>query len=452
MVPPPTLNRLVIACCGMELCWLGAWANFLMGSSAQIPFPLARAGGAFVMALFLASFFRMKYYRRIWVLLGHFAAAGLMIGVAAYPGSEWSAPGSAFHWYQKSLMAFLVGFFWYRGARLSVRPLSHISLCHQFDMGISLLFALVLIKLLLERQMGITLPETLTVYGISGYFFFGLTAIFLSRNPPVQEKAFLEGFRVYGILLGGGMALTISGLALVFIFLPWMTSFADSGYQVLKQVALPLSPYLIAFLKYILSPPNPSGNAGSPADPPLLTESVTRLGQDQAEWVMPFVITPLLGLLFLLFAGMICYFGYRIFQWLMLKNSLESPPPAWLFSGMFHRLVVWFNGVKASVLCLAGKMDTAEKGFVRLVSWGRKSRMPRLQNQTPSEYASQLVQAFRPLENEIRTIVQGFQGEAYGEVPLDQTQLAQMAAALKKLHSPLFWGLRLKIFWKTFWI
>lgn len=452
MMSPPTRKRLVVACCGMELCWLGGWANFLMGSSAQIPFPLARAGGAFVMALFLTHFFRMKNFRRIWRVMGHLLGMGLMVWAAAYPGSEWSAPGSALYWYQKSLMAFLVGFFWYRGARLSAGPFSHISLCNQFDLGISLLFALVLIKLLIERQMNITLPETTTAYGIGGYFFFGLTAIFLSRNPPAREKAFLEGFRLYGLLLGGGLALTIGGIALVFVFLPWMTSFADSGYQVLQQVVLPLSPYLIAFLKYLLSPPNPLGKAGSHAEHPLLPESGNRLGQDQTEWVMPFVITPLLGLLLLLLAGMICYFGYRLFQWLMLKNSLESPPAAWLFSGMFHWLVVGFNGVKAYVLWLAGKADTAEKGFVRLVSWGRKSRMPRLLNQTPSEYGTRLAQAFSPLENEIRTIVEGFQGEAYGEVPLDQAQLDQMAAALRKLHSPLFWGLRLKTFWKTFWI
>ena len=118
---------------------------------------------------------------------------------------------------------------------------------------------------------------------------------------------------------------------------------------------------------------------------------------------------------------------------------------------LFSRLICWliflFNSFKIAFLAFTEKIEDAEKGFVKLTSWGRKSGMPKLQNETPVEYAKRLQQQFVPLENEIRTIVHAFHLEIYGEVRLDQTKISQMVKALKTIHSPSFWSMRIKSFW-----
>ena len=261
---PPAPKRLLSTCCGMDLCWLCAWANFLAVSTTQIRFPLATSCAAFFIAFFFTRFCMTTRYRIIWLILGHMAGLGLMISAALFAGTGWRVPATLYHWYEMSLIAAMVCLFWYKGAKLPHRQMSYPSICNYFDLGISLLFTLLIIKLLLQIKAGIQVPESFTLYSIGAYFLFGLTAIFFSHTPTTGERYYLQGFRVYGGLISGAIILLLCIMAIAFALLPFMTSFAESGYSVLKQTAGPLSPYLVAMLRFIFSIRKSSVGNGNP--------------------------------------------------------------------------------------------------------------------------------------------------------------------------------------------
>ena len=202
-------KRLLSACCGMELCWLCAWANFLAVSTTQVQFPLATSCAAFFPGIIFHPFFYDNPPSHHMAYPGHLSGLGLMISAALFSGTGWRVPVTPYHWYETSLMAAMVGLFWYKGAKLPRRQLSYPSVCNHFDLGISLLFALLIIKLLLQIKAGIQVSESFTLYSMGGYFLFGLTAIFFSHIPTRRERHYLKGFRIYGALISGTIILLL---------------------------------------------------------------------------------------------------------------------------------------------------------------------------------------------------------------------------------------------------
>jgi cytochrome b561 len=434
----------------MELCWLCAWANFLAVSTTQIRFPLAPSCAAFFMAFFSTRFFMTKSYRLIWVILGHMSGLGLMIWAALFAGTGWRVPVTLYHWYEMSLIAAMVCLFWYKGAKLLHRQMSYPSICNHFDLGISLLFALLIIKLLLQIKAGIQVPESFTLYSIGGYFLFGLAAIFFSHTPTTRDRHYLQGFRVYGGLISGAIVLLLCTMAIAFVLLPFMTSFAESGYSVMKQTAGPLSPYLIAILRFIFSPRTSSVGNGNPQQHQPLPSPDTPIAPGHMGWIDFFAYYSILLIVILLGVVMIGFMAYMIFKFLMSKHpaAVVNKKETKLFFRLIHWLVAVFNSFRLAILALTETVEDAKKGFTRLVSWGRKSGMPRLINETPAEYAARLGQQFIPLEDEINTIVHAFHLETYGEMSLEKARIHEVIAALKTIHRPCFWPLRIKSFWK----
>jgi hypothetical protein len=445
-----THKRLVFACCGMELCWLCAWANFLAVSTTQIVFPLIRFCAAFFVALFLSYSFRAKSYRMVWLVLGHILGLGLMISTALSAGFTWKFPGTFYQGYQMTLMAAIVCLFWYKGIKLSLRQMSYETTCNYFDLGISLLFLLLIVKMLIYIKAGVLISESFTLYIMGVYFFFGLAALFLSQNTTQKKRRYLKGFRMYGGLISAFVVLLVCGMGMVFVLLPYMTSFAESGYVVLKQATGSLSPYLIAILRFIFSPRNHPGRAQLSQQNQNMPDPDIPLAVGQPGWAEHLLLYSIFSIFFLILVVMIGYILYKLFKFLMSKqpSSTIGKEKNKLFSWLIGWLVFLLNYFKTALLALNEKIEDAQKGFIKLVSWGRKSGMPKLYNETPAEYAKRLEQNFVPLENEIRIIVQAFHLETYGEMRLDQTKIFQVVKALKTIHSPSFWLLRIKSFWK----
>ncbi len=443
-------KRLAASCCGMDLCWLCAWANFLAVSTTQITFPMGRACAAFFMAVFMSYFFRARRYRRIWSVLGHALGLGLMIWAAVSEDIGQNLPFTFLQWYQMTLIAAMVGLFWYKGTKLSSRQMSYHTICNYFDLGISLLFSLLIIKMLIQIKGGIIIQESFTLYLMGGYFFFGLIALFFSQDTTIREKQYIKGFRVYGVLISVIIALLFCGIAMVFILLPFMISFAESGYDVLKQAAGPLSPYLIAVLRFLFAPRKNSADIGIIQQNPDITGPHIPQTLGYTNWADHLFFSAFMAILFLICVFMTGYIAYKIFKFLMSKQSLQprDKEEAMFFLLLIRWLVLLFNSFKTSIQDLFGKVEDAKKGFIKLISWGRKSGMIKLHIETPSEYAQRLQHQFAPLENEIKTILHAFHLETYGEMPLDKTDISQMAKALKTMHSPLFWPLRIKTLWR----
>ncbi len=439
---------LLISFFSMELFWLFAWADFLMTSTAGLVIPFIPFLTAYFLSFSLAGSFRKKGLRLIWVILGH----AFMLSVAA-AFAVWRATGRVFppgadifQWYRFFLTGAVTGLFWYKGTKLCFRQMSYKMVCNYFDLGLALFFTLLLIKLLVFYQSGVRLAEAFFLYLLVGFFFTGLAAIFFSNISTTHKKHYIEGFRGVGVMISFTMVFLLCSLGLVYVLMPVMTSMAESGYTVLKQVSGPLGPYLVSVLRFILVAPKSRGKGASTHQGQGI-EALHDTGMTgEAGWFSELLFWPLLVLIVSAGLILVAILIFRVFR-LLMQKPLPGPgvvKTRSLWSGFRRFLGVLLNYPGKLIFIFFSKIETAQKGFSRLMAWGRKSGVKRHLTETPMEYAKRLQDIFLPLENEILTIVHAFHLETYGEIKLTGLEISRMKKALKKIHSPSFWFMRLK--------
>lgn len=439
---------------GMELFWLFAWSGFLMGSTARLSLPFIPLAAGYFLAFALASGFRRKRLRLIWGILGHgiafSALAALVLETAT--GRVLPSGPDVFQWYQSLLTLALAGLFWYKGTKLCFRVMSYKMVCNYFDLGLSLFFGLLLVKLLVYYQSGIRLPDGGLLYLMTGFFFIGLAAIFLSNAPTTRKRHYMEGFRGIGVMVSFSVAFLLCGLGLVFVFLPLMTSMAESGYTVLKGVSGSLGPYLIHILRFILLVPKPRGAAEAPPPADQGAQDPHNMGMTgEAGWFSDLVFY---GILLVVAAVALVLIGtliLRLLRFLLQKPPAgpapESRPSLWsLLRGFLEAAVRFFRRFFS---LFSGRINTAQTGFARLTAWGRKSGVKRRNTETPGEYARRLQALFPALETEILAILHAFHLETYGEMVLPGPELGRVIRAIKKIRSPSFWKMRVKVFFRN---
>jgi len=440
-------KRLLAACCGMDLCWLCAWANFMTGTTTAIQFPLGGALAAFFLALGITRFYTIKNYRRIWPVLVHICCLYFLCRGLIFYLFDDLPPHTNYQWYQLVVVILLIGLFWYKGTRLANRAGTYESICNHFDLGISLLFLLTFIQFILELKVGIVSENPFTFQCIGVFFLFGLIALVFSYNQMGGKKKYLNGFRTYGILLSTTIILLLVSMGSFLLFGPLMTSIAESGYTGVKTMTGFIGPYINTFLIILLkgrgflarNPAAVQGQEGSG-----LTQTF-QAGLDDS----PIII----GILILLAAITLCLFFYLIYRLiylhflrLFLKSNGEVEPRAepGIWFRLLNRLIYLFHRVIGLIKSFTQNIDTANQGFVKLVKWGKRSGAERKFNETPIEYAGRLQKKFQSLEKEINTIIFAFEREVYGEITMETRKLQHVSRAVKTINSPVFWMLRIK--------
>lgn len=436
---------------GMELFWLFAWSGFLMESTARLSLPFIPLAAGYFLAFALASGFQQKRLRLIWGVLGHGAAFSVLSALALHwaTGRVFPSGPDVFQWYQSLLTLALAGLFWYKGTKLCFRVMSYKMVCNYFDLGLALFFGLLMIKLLVFYQSGVRLPDGGLLYLMTGFFFIGLTAIFLSNAPTTRKRHYMEGFRGIGVMISFCVIFLLCGLGLVFVFLPLMTSMAESGYTVLKGVSGSLGPYLIHILRFILLVPKPRGAAEAPPPTDQGAQDPHNMGMTgEAGWFSDLIFY---GILLVVAAVALVLIGnliLRLLRFLLQKPPAgpapESRPSLWFTLRGFLEAAV--RSFRRFFSLFSGRINTAQTGFARLTAWGRKSGVKRRSTETPGEYAQRLQVLFPPLETEILAILHAFHLETYGEMVLPGPELGRVIRAVKKIRSPSFWRMRIKVF------
>jgi len=244
-------KRVLAACCGMDLCWLYAWASFMAVATTTIRFPLWAGFIAFFGALGTRSLFMIKRTRLIWHVLAHACGAGLLLRSSLYHVFGTISPQTIYQWYQVLFVVLAIGIFWYKGARLAGRALGYRVVCNHFDLGVSLLFAITCIKLFVELKAGIVFEESFTFNCIWAFFLFGLTALFLSFNETGKRGSFLKGFRTYGLLISVTTVLILVCIGSFLIFRSFMTRVAESGYTALVTASDVVNPYIKSLILFL---------------------------------------------------------------------------------------------------------------------------------------------------------------------------------------------------------
>jgi Domain of unknown function (DUF4129) len=446
---------------GMELSWLYAWATFLMTSIVHRPFPLPEAIAAFLLAAALTLVVRGMGLRVISVLglqlLGLLLAASRIVytfNYRAYPyfGKAWlveflGRTRDPLEWLILVIILIFALLFWLGGVTLARRSTAYFTICGRFDLGVAAFFCLLLAKFLLLVRGGIEVKDPAPVLLLFPFFIFSLLAIGLARNSSSARKDFLAGYRGVGVLASFTVLVLAFGAGLVLLFMPYLSAAAEVGYGVLASAAGPLGPVLVRVLRFLLLGARVREDASS--SPPggheakFIPSGESSWWSDLVERVLGWGFLSLVVLMGLILCAVSAWY---LLRWLSSRTSKEERKHIHWQLALLWTQRLWAAlgvGLQRAVQRLKGYGDAVQL-YRALLKWGRRSGLPHLLSETPAEYGSRLRKQFPHLIGEIGGIIEAFNLAVYGEVALDDEQMALAKLSWRRLRSPRYWPARLK--------
>ncbi len=447
---------LFLAHSGMELCWLYACVAFLLSAIAQRPFPLPAALATFFLAAALNRVLQGMGLRVISILglqtTGFLLTASRIVyslDYQAYPyfGKEWIAEflgqtREFQEWLVLVIILIFVLVFWLAGVAFARRSPAYLSICTRFDYGVTAFFCIFISQSLLLVKGGIAVRNPAPVLLLFPFFAFSLLAIGLARNRDSAQRNFLGGYKGVGMLLSFTAMFLALGAGLVLFFMTYLSAAAEAGYGVLKSVAGPLLPVLERVLLFLFGQ-LPEQNSFFPktirGEPPSIPPGETSAWSQNLAWVL-FGFVLLIGLIF-------CVLGiWHLLRWLISRTSKEERKPIHWQLMLLWAQRLWTTivlGFKWAAQKLKGYRDPVQL-YRAFLKWGRRSGLPHLLSETPGEYGSRLKKQFPSLTEDIGRIVEAFNLVVYGEVNLDDGQVALVRLSWKRLRSARNWPARLK--------
>jgi hypothetical protein len=270
-------------------------------------------------------------------------------------------------------------------------------------------------------------------------------AIGLVKNRSIDPKDFLPGYQGIGVILSFAVVILLFGTGLVFLFLPYLTLAAETGYSILKTVSRPIGSLLLIILRFIFG-----GNFTLSEKPPVKKkEIIEAVSQGEHRWwvellgkILAWGVWILLGAVFLFLLIVALYYFY---QWLLSRTPIdqEKPSPRRLMALWVERLRLFLHSCWRWLVRKMKGYRGAIQLYTALRSWGRRSALRHIPSETPTEYGLRLKHRFPIVGGEIGSIVEAFNQQVYGEIILTDHQLSVAQSAWRKLRSPVHWPLRL---------
>ncbi|MCD6265339.1 MAG: DUF4129 domain-containing protein [Deltaproteobacteria bacterium] len=454
-------SLLFLAVAGMELSWLYAWATFIIASILHRPFPLPEAIGTFALAALLTLVVRGSGWRVILILglqvFGLLLATSRIVHVFFYESNpffdQWwllacfRQPKDPLQWFILVIILFFALLFWVGGVTLARRSAAYLTVCTRFDLGVTAFFCLLLAKFLLLVKGGIDIQDSTPELLLFPFFIFSLLAIGMARNQSSAQRDFLSGYQGIGVIVTFTVVVLAFSGGLILLFLPYLSTAAEMGYGVLRSAAAPLSPILVAILRFLFMHSRSRLETASPSSGSDEAEFVS--STESSWWTELFEKIFSWGFLGLgvLIAFILCGLGmWYLFKWLFSRTtksekrqiqwSLISLWASQLWSGLIHcwnKIVRRVKGYRSAVQL-----------YNALLNWGRHSGLPHFLSETPTEYGVRLRHQFPTLKREIGLIVEALNKEVYGEIVLDEQQFTMAKLAWRRLRSPIHWPSRFK--------
>lgn len=445
---------------GMELSWLYAWAAFLMTSIVNRPFPLPEAIGTVLLSATLRLGLRGIGLRVVWVLglqiLGFLLAASRVVyalSYRAYPyfGHGWlleffGRARSSLDWLTLVIVLVLAVLFWLAGVTLAGRSTAYLTLCARFDYGVTAFFCLFIVKSVMLVKGGIEVKDPAPVLLLFPFFIFSLLAIGLARTRSSVRRDFLAGYRGIGVLLSFSMVVFAVGAGLVLFFMTYLMTAAEAGYGVLKSAAGPVGPVIVRVLLFLFGK-RPRQERLSPATDRDEAQYIPSEESSRwSEWVQEILGWGLLGLGLLIGLILFALGMWYLLRWLFSRTSKEERKHLdWQLAVLWVQKLwaVFGAALQKALQSLKGYRDAVDL-YRAFLKWGRRSGLPHLLSETPAEYGLRLRKQFPSLAGEIGGIVEAFNLVVYGEVALDDAQMALARLFWRRLRSPRYWPARLK--------
>jgi hypothetical protein len=445
----------------MEISYIYPWTAFTLDALFQRNYPFSEAVGVFVLGLAIAALSRGRGWRVLQILSIYGAGLTFILLLNIYTVNY----QTRFFWNMSWLEDFiarkqgiaawttLVAFwiwtlvFWIRGIGHPRRSTSYFDVCSRFDKGLGLLFALLVFKLLIRNDTGVTVTETASDALIFPFFLFGLLAVALARNRGHGRKTFASGYRGLGLMITFGGAVILCGVGLVTFFLPHLRTASKAGYGVLTTAGGPFASILAKILLFVFDfgikvSRNRAQTLTTSERAGTISGSVSSDGAGVLSDLFGSVLGVFVGLAFALFVAMGTWY---VLRWLLSKTrstERERGTLDWLKQWL-ERCIAYLYRI-GIILSRAKKEHGAIRTYRALLRWGRRSGIPNRSSETPLEYGCRLKQQFSTVTNEIDTIISLYNLHVYSQKSYNERILVQARRALKKVKSPRLWPRRTK--------
>jgi hypothetical protein len=444
----------------MDLVWLYAWAVFT--TSALIPrtFPLPACGATFCMAAVITRLVGYRGWRVITV--GLFHLAGLFVGVGIvlhgilmthYPFwrvGEWVGALGGWNVAHKGFRIAVVCFWtisiWVGGMRLVRRPVNYHSVSARFDLGLGAFFVLFLIQLLIRMKYGAPVHHDMTGYLMLSFFAFGVFAVGLARNQTEAEKSFMGRHSGVGLLLGFSVLVLLVGTGTALMILPSLSEAARVLHDGINTVGAQVEPILTKIITFIFRPLASGTSTGSGAADaaPLLSPPGTGGRISILGLILLWAVLGSMGAVILFLLGKFIWYAIRR----LFSRTAKAKRGK---SGLSLPLTRLLSFLQALIRLLFKRRDAlgVVELYSRLVSWGKRSGIPRAFHETPLEYEGRLTRQFPDAGPEFGRITNAYNLTVYGEASEDQVGLQEARGAWRKLLRLWLWLARLKSLWRT---
>lgn len=450
----------LVATAGMEICRLSAIGALFAHAAPGLAFPFLAMAASLLAALLLALLLKRLRRRRVVTLavhaLGITAAAALVLrstarlpfaqaeGVTGMMAAVAGLAGVA-DWMAFLVVILFALLFWVRGERIASREPSYRTTVARFDAGVGLILMVYLM------QMGLGLEEPIAVPLVAAYFLFAMGALYSARSLS-RDTAFLAQRTVLTLLVPFVAGFVVLGGAGVLLY-PYLTQAAGDLYGALRQGMAPLSPWLIALLRFLFgfgfgraSADTTSGAGDAVGPPPEEAAGWARLIERILAWGFVAVLAALaLALVAIVLWRVVRYLAARsgeddgqlgvweLLRRLVLRLLLAVQWATKRFVGYFRER--WKRP--------AGPSGEAAAGFRTLCAWGRRSGVPRLSSETGRAYGRRLAARFPAAADAAATIVRMAELEVYGLRPPSRDARRQLRRARNALANPRLYPTRL---------
>ncbi len=444
---------------GMEVCRLYAAVSliFMLPELGSLPF-LPAALTLFA-AMFLSRFLRRLKKRTVtgllFHLIGYAAAAALLLnafgGLPFRNAGNWPEWAGTFalirgfdDWFALTMIVMAAGLFWIRGAAIGRKAGTHHRTLGRFDIGILMFLYIYLLRL------GIGTGDPYAVPIVSSYLLLGVAALFTARIHG-SDRGFTGRRSAAGLLSLFTTGFVMLG-AVVLLIHPLLVRTAGDVYNVFRNAAQPLAPWFTAALRFIfgLRRSNPGTAAGrNDSSAPLPLEAPQEPGP-LARLIGEIVMYGFAGLLILLAAGIVVYLLWRLARKLLAYAGAESGQLTLreILRDLFSRIKKGMDRLAALLrrklrrILEARRSHSVRPGspgiaeFRRLSAWGRRSGIPRQQEETAAEYGARIAARFPGVSEAAAMITRCAEIEYYGSRSLDREQRTELRSACRTLRQP----------------
>jgi hypothetical protein len=333
--------------------------------------------------------------------------------------------------------------FWWSGVRHAERPKTYLEACSRFDRGLTWLFALLFMKLLLRGQAGVPASDGLSDSLVMPFFVGGVVSIALARNRGSAHRNFVRGYRGVGLVSGFAATLMLCSAGCALLVLPFLRTASATGYHELTTIGRPMADaaamalLAVVGLARYLPPPQiyrggaPSMVRGQP-DSALRPEDVVPNPSSTGSWLL---------------LGLTVTIVVALGAWYLRRRLLSRDRGPDRDASVFEPLRQWLARLARLVARWLERRQQHEalRLYRALVSWGRRNGSPKRPSETPIEYGRRLKQQLHGVSAEIDLVVAAFNAHVYGHASFDRLSLNHARRALRRLRSPLLWPKRLRL-------